>query len=127
MLKAVDSETTEVVAVDGFVSAASSITVAVRTNLLEELTAAAVASAVAATEAVVKLALMIVVASGVAEDFGTDSAVVNAERTVLAGFSAIGYCCAIPVAAETETPARTMPFVETNLYSQMKQCSGVSF
>ena len=73
MARAVDSETTEAVAVDGFVSVAATITVAVRKSLPEEeLTAAvAVVSAVAAAETVVRgLVLMIVVvASGVAEDF----------------------------------------------------------
>lgn len=80
MARAVDSETTEVVAVDGFVSAATTITVAARKSLPEELTAAvAVVSAVAVTEAVVRgLVLMTVVASGVAEGFGTESVVVSA-------------------------------------------------
>lgn len=70
--RAVDSETTAVAAIDGFVSAAMRpITVAVRTSLQEELTAAAVvASAVAVIEVAVRdLVWMIVVASGVAEEF----------------------------------------------------------
>lgn len=130
MPRAVDSAMTEVVAIDGFVSAATRIIVAVRMSLLEEPTAAvaaAVASAVAAIEAVVTdLVLMIVVAFGVAEDFGTDFVVTNAERTVLAGFLITGYYYAIPVAAETAFLAQTMSF-ETSLYSPLNLCSGVSF
>lgn len=84
MARAVDSERTEVVAVDGFVFVATTVTVAVRTSLPEEeLTAAvAVISAVAATVAVVRgLVLMIVVvavASGVAEDSGKEFVVADA-------------------------------------------------